>query len=246
MLPSHSSTGSNMRQGTKRKRSLASNCSGDTTGSIGRQVKYCVQEGRWPNHPLAEANTTPPDLLTYALHLGLCGIGAREVRELGLWAYLQSYEVHNQLAREEARAILDTKLDTADMYQHLSFFGKVLPYTEFFNMLDMLRHRIHVRGHKTSPEAEPTAATHEQEVDQDFSPEGLSELFAEFLEQHAQHTCRVAERRRRCIHLGQALLDAESADSYPQIIYGHLWNREQGPWSRFIHERDLEALWMPL
>ena len=86
-----------------------------------------------------------PDLLTYSLHLGLCGISEREVRELGLWAYLQSYEVHNPLAREEAQTVVDTKLASTDMYQHLSYFGKVLPYPAFFNMLDLLRHRMHAR-----------------------------------------------------------------------------------------------------
>ena len=83
MLSSHSSAGSNIRRGTKRRRGPGSHCTADSTGSLGRQVRQCVQEGRWPNHPLAEANTTPPDLLTYSLHLGLCGISEREVRELG-------------------------------------------------------------------------------------------------------------------------------------------------------------------
>ena len=246
MLSSHSSTGSNQRRGTKRRRSPGSHCTADSTGSLGRQVRQCVQEGRWPNHPLAEANTTPPDLLTYSLHLGLCGISEREVRELGLWAYLQSYEVHNPLAREEAQAVVDTKLASADMYQHLSYFGKVLPCSAFFNMLDLLRHRMHARKQDEGTKAEPPAATPEQEVNRSLSPGCLSELFAEFLEQHAQRTCRVAERRMRCIQLRQALRDAESAESYPQVIYTHLWRKEQGPWSRFIHERDIEALWMPL
>ena len=240
MLSSHSSTGSNQRRGTKRRRSPGSHCTADSTGSLGRQVRQCVQEGRWPNHPLAEASKTPPDLLTHSLHLGLCGISEREVRELGLWAYLQSYEVHNPLAREEAQAVVATKLASADMYQHLSYFGKVLPYSAFFNMLE------HARKQDAGTQAEPPAATPEQEVNRSLSPGCLSELFAEFLEQHAQRTCRVAERRMRCIQLRQALRDAESAESYPQVIYTHLWRKEQGPWSRFIHERDLEALWMPL
>ena len=156
------------------------------------------------------------------------------------------YITHLPLAREEAQTVVDTTLASADMYQHLSYFGKVLPYAAFFNLLDLLRHRMQARKHATDTKMVPAAATPEQEVNRGFSPGSLSELFTEFLEQYAQRTCRVAERRMRCIQLRQALRDAESADSYPQIIYEHLWHREQGPWSRFIHERDLEALWMPM
>ena len=65
MLSSHSSDGSSIRRGAKRKRGPGSHCTADSTGSIGRQARQCVQEGRWPNHPLSEASQTPPDLLTY-------------------------------------------------------------------------------------------------------------------------------------------------------------------------------------
>ena len=246
MLSSNNSTVSDLRQGNKRKRSQASIVSGYSEGSLERQAKFCVREGRWPSHPLADRTANVPDLMTIALHLGLHGICACEVRELGLWAYLKSLEVSHKFARDEAKAVLDRKLEQADMYQHLSFFGKLLPYTAFFNMLDVLRHRTQARENNKRSEAEPAAATPHDEGSSDFCPGTLSELFAEFLEQHAQHSCRPIERRMRCIQLRQALREADTADSYPRILYEHLWNKEQGPWSRFLHERDLEAFWMPL
>ena len=246
MLPSHSSTDSDLRKGNKRKRSQASVVSGCSDGSLERQATFCVREGRWPGHPLAENTANVPDLQTIALHLGLNAICTCEVRELGLWAYLKSLEVHNKFARDETKVVLDTKLEQADMCQHLSFFGKLLPYTAFFNMLDVLRHRVQVRENNRRSEVEPAAATQDNEGSQDFCPGTLSELFAEILEQHTQHSCRPIERRTRCIQLRQALREADSAESYPRILYEHLWNKEQGSWSRFLHERDLEAFWMPL
>ena len=132
MLPSHSSADDHMRKGTKRKHSRARYTSESSQSSQQRRTKHCVQEGRWPDHPLAETGTAQPLLQTLALQLGLCGVSAREVRELGLWVYLQANEVHPQPARDEARTILDTKLEAADMYQHLSFCRKVLPRTQSY------------------------------------------------------------------------------------------------------------------
>ena len=147
MLPSHSSADGHMRMETKRKRSPTRYTS-ESSQSSQRRVKHCVQEGRWPDHPLAETGTEQPLLQTIALQLGLCGVSEREVRELGLWVYLQANEVHPQSARDEARTILDTKLEAADMYQHLSFFRKVLPDTELSKMHDMLRNLIRAREHE--------------------------------------------------------------------------------------------------
>ena len=245
MLPSHSSADGHMRRGIKRKCSPTRCASESSQSSQQRRIKHCVQEGRWPDHPLAETGTEQPLLQTIALQLGLCGIGEREVRELGLWIYLRANEVHPQSAREEARTVLDIKLEAADMYQHLSFFRKVLPDTELSKMHDMLRNLICARAHEKRCCTLQSDGVHGQEGPPDLSPGSLSELYAEFLEQHAQHTCRVFERRMRCIQLRQALRDAESVEAYLRIIYSQLWDKEERAWSRFLHERDLDALWLP-
>ena len=245
MLPSHSSADGHIRRGVKRK-CRPSRCASDSSqSSQQRRTKHCVQEGRWPDHAPAERGTAQPLLQTTALQLGLCGIGEREVRELGLWVYLQANEVHPQSARDEARTVLDTKLEAADMYQHLSFFRKVLPDTELSRMHDMLRNLICAREHEKTCCTLQSDGVHGQEGPPELSPGSLSELYAEFLEQHAQHTCRVSERRMRCIQLRQALRDAESVEAYPHVIYSQLWDKEEGAWSRFLHERDLDALWLP-
>ena len=244
MLPSHGSTDSHMRKGTKRKRS-PTRCASESPQSSQARTKHCVQEGRWPDHPLAETGTAQPLLQTTALQLGLCGIGEREVRELGFVVYLQANEVLPQSARDEARTVLDTKLEAADMYQHLSFFRKVLPDTELSRMHDMLRNLTCAREHEKRCCAQQTDGVYGQEGPPELSPGSLSELYAEFLEQHAQHTCRVSERRMRCIQLRQALRDAESVEAYPHVIYSQLWNKEEGALSRFLHDRDLDALWLP-
>ena len=244
MLPSHSSADDHTRKGTKRKHSRARCTSESSQSSQQRRTKHCVQEGRWPDHPLAETGTAQPLLQTLALQLGLCEASEREVRELGLWVYLQANEVHPQSARDEARTILDTKLEAADMYQHLSFFRKVLPDTELSKMHDMLRNLICAREHEKRCCTLQSEGVYGQEGPPELSPGSLSELYAEFLEQHAQHTCRVSERRMRCIQLRRALRDAESVDAYPHVIYSQLWD-EEGAWSRFLHERDLDALWLP-
>ena len=246
MLPSHSSTDSHMHKGIKRRRSPTRCASGSSQSSQQRRIKHCVREGRWPDHPLAGTDTAQPLPQTLALQLGLCGVSEREVRELGLWVYLQANEVHPQSARNEARAILDTKLEAADMNQHLSFFGKVLPDTELSKMHNMLRNLICAREHEKRCCALQADGVHGQEGPPDISPGSLSELYAEFLERHAQHTCRVVERRMRCIQLRQALRDAESVEAYPHIIYAQLWDKEEGAWSRFLHKRDLDALWLPM
>ena len=124
------------------------------------------------------------------------------------------------------------------------FSGK-LPDTELSKMHDMLRNLICAREHEKKCCTLQSDGVHGPEGSPDISPGSLSELYAEFLERHAQHTCRVSERRMRCIQLRQALRDAESVEAYPHIIYSQLWDKEEGAWSRFLHERDLDALRLP-
>ena len=138
MLPSHSSADSNMRKGTMRKRSNASNDTESMQQGRKRETKHCVREGRWPCHPLAAAATAQTNLEDLALQLGLHGVSTTEVRELGLRIYLKTNEVRDPAACCEARTILDTKLGEADMYQHLSFFRKMLPDTALSDMHTML------------------------------------------------------------------------------------------------------------
>ena len=125
MLPSRSSTDSNVRKDTKRKRSHASNDTDSTQQGRKRETKHCVREGRWPRHPLGATTTIQENMEDLALQLGLHGVSTTEVRELGSWIYLKNNEVHDPTACSETRTILDAKLGRADMHQHLLFFGKV-------------------------------------------------------------------------------------------------------------------------
>ena len=148
MLPSYSSADSNMRKGTKRKRSNASNASNDNMQSDRkRETKHCVREGRWPCHPLVTDAAAQANLEVLALQLGLHGISDGEVRELGLWIYFKSNEVNDPRVCGEARSILDTKLEEADMYQHLSFFRKMLPDDALSDMHKMLHHLVLAKAH---------------------------------------------------------------------------------------------------
>ena len=245
MLPSHSSADSNMRKGTKRKRSNDSNDSMQSDRK--RETKHCVREGRWPCHPLVTDAAAQAKLEVLALQLGLHGISVGEVRELGLWIYLKSNEVNDPRVCGEAKSILDTKLEEADMYQHLSFFRKMLPDDALSDMHKILHHLVLTKAHaKRSADAQQDMETSNCETSPRVSIDDLLELYASFLEQYAQHTSRVVERRMRCIQLKQDLQEAKGAECYPHIIYRSLWRNEQGAWSQFLHERDLEDMWLPM
>ena len=247
MLPSHSSADSNMRKGKKRKRSNASNDTDSMQQGRKRETKHCVREGRWPCHPLVAAATAQNNLEDLALQLGLHGVGTTEVRELGLWIYLKTNEVRDPAACCEARTILDTKLGEADMYQHLSFFGKVFPDPALSDMQTMLHHHVFAKAHaKRSAETQNTGTARTSQTQQHVSTDSLLEMYAEFLERYAQKTCRVAERRMRCIQLKQELQEAAGTESYPYVMYKDLWHNEQGAWSQFLHEKDLEDMWLPM
>ena len=247
MLPSHSSADSNMRKGTMRKRSNASNDTDSMQQGRKRETKHCVREGRWPCHPLAAAATAQTNLEDLALQLGLHGVSTTEVRELGLRIYLKTNEVRDPAACCEARTILDTKLGEADMYQHLSFFRKMLPDTALSDMHTMLHHHVFAKTHaKRSAETQNTEAAGTSRAQQNVSTDSLLERYAEFLERYAQQTCRVVERRMPCIQLKQELQEAAGTESYPYVIYKNLWHNEQSAWGQFLHEKDLEDMWLPM
>ena len=147
MLPSHSFADSNMRKGKKRKRSNASNDTDSMQQGRKRETRHCVREGRWPRHPLGAAATVHDNLEDLALQLGLHGVSTTEVRELGSWIYLKTSEVHDSTACSETRTILDAKLGEADMYQHLSFFGEVLPGPALSDMHTVLHHYVFATAH---------------------------------------------------------------------------------------------------
>ena len=245
MLPSRSSTDSNMRKGTKRKRSNASNDSMQSGRK--RETKHCVQEGRWPCHPQVSVPATQTNLEVLSLQLGLHGISKEEVRELGLWIYLKAHEAWNPRVCSEARSILDTKLEEADMYQHLSVFREMLPEDALSEMHKIIHQLVLAKAYaKRVAETQQATEASTSRDSPNNSIDDLQELYASFLEQHAQHTCRVVERRMRCIQLKQDLREAEGTESYPQILYRSLWRNEQGAWSQFLHERDLEDMWLPM
>ena len=219
MLPSHSSADSNMRKGTKRKRSNASNDTYSLQQGRKRETKHCVREGRWPCHPLGATATVHDNLEDLALQLGLQGISTTEVRELGSWIYLKTNEVHDPTACSETRTILDAKLGEADMYQHLSFCGKVLPGPALSDMHTMLHHHVFAIAYaKRSASTQNAAGENTSQTQQHVSIDGLLEIFVEFLERYAQKTCRVVERRMRRIQLKQELQEAADAESYPYVI----------------------------
>ena len=209
MLPSHSSADSNVRKGTKRKRSIASDDTESMQSRRKRETKDFVREGRWPCHPLVETTADQRNREELALQLGLHGISVLEVRELGLWTYLKSQEVNDPAVCSEARTILDTKLEEADMYQHLSFFRKMLPDCALSDMQSMLHHLLSAKAHaKRHAETQQVAETNTCLANPGGNTDDLLELYALFLERHAQRTCRVVERRLRCIQLKQELKEA--------------------------------------
>ena len=145
------------------------------------------------------------------------------------------------------RTILDAKLGEADMHQHLSFFGKVLPGPALLDMRTMLHHHVFATVHAKSRASTQNAAdASTSQTQQHISIDGMLEIYAEFLERYAQKTCRVVERRMRCIELKQELQEAADTASYPYVIYKNLWHNEQGAWSQFLHEKDLEDMWLPM
>ena len=179
------------------------------------------------------------------IQLGLHGVSIEEVREVGLWIFLKTYEVRDPTACREARSILDTKLEEADMYQHLSFFRKTLPDDALSDMHKMLHHLVLAKAHaKRNGGEQQDMATSTRKTDPRVSIDDLLELYASFLAKCARRTSRVVERRMRCIQLKQDLQEAKGAESYPHIIYRSLWRNEQGAWSQFLHERDLEDIWL--
>ncbi|CAE7708298.1 unnamed protein product [Symbiodinium pilosum] len=148
-----------------------------------RETKHCVREGRWPCHPLVAAATAQNNLEDLALQLGLHGVGTTEVRELGLWIYLKTNEVRDPTACCDARTVLDTKLGEADMYQHLSFFRKVLPDTALSDMHTMLHHYVFAKAHaKRNAETQNTETAGTSQTQQHVSTDSLLEMYAEFLE----------------------------------------------------------------
>ena len=175
MLPSHSSADSNMRKGTKRKRSNASVDSMQSERK--REKKHCVREGRWPCHPLVTTTAAQANLEELALQLSLHGISVGEVRELGLWIYHKSNEVSDPRVSSEARSILDTKLGEADMYQHLSFFRKMLPDSALSDIHTMLHHLVLTRASaKRSAEAQQATEASMCSANPCVSIEDLQEL----------------------------------------------------------------------
>ena len=180
-------------------------------------------------------------------HFSWVGISAQEVRELGVWIYFKSEGASDPAVCSEARSILDTKLEEADMYQHLSFFRKMLSDCALSDMHSMLHHLVSAKAlAKRRAETQQVAETNTCVANPDGNKEDLLVLYALFLEQHAQRTRRVVERRLRCIQLKQEVKEASNTERYPHIIYRSLWRNEQGAWSKFLHERDMEDMWLPL
>ena len=123
------------------------------------------------------------------------------------------------------RTVLDTKLGEADMYQHLSFFRKMLPDTALLDMRTMLHDHVFAKTHaKRSAETQNTGTAGTSQAQQHVSTDSLLEMYAEFLERCAQKTCRVVERRMRCIQLKQELQEAAGTESYPYVIHKNLWH----------------------
>ena len=123
----------------------------------------------------------------------------------------------------------------------------MLPDDALSDMHKMLHHLVLTKAHaKRSAEAQQATETSICKASPRVSIDDLQELYASFLEQYVQHTCRVVERRMRCVQLKQDLQEAKGTECYPHIIYRSLWRNEQGAWSQFLHEKDLEDMWLPM
>ena len=127
------------------------------------------------------------------------------------------------------------------------FFRTMLPEDALSDMRKMLHQLVLTKAHaKRVAEAQQATEASTCRESPNISIDDLQELYASFLEQYAEHTCRVVERRMRCIQLKQDLQEANGTECYPRILYRSLWRNEQGAWSQFLHERDLEDMWLPM
>ena len=192
------------------------------------------------------ANTIDKQL---ALFLGLRGIDTVRVRTAGLELYFSEYGYGSPAERAEILPQLEAELGQCSMLKVVQFFRHFLEPDVFESFASTLY--TWIQDAQPDGVAGPSVLQSEQHRAEDSisyldsDKLHLLRAFRRFLEDVAQSSCTVFERKLRTEFLEKTVWEAE-AEQVAGCFYDALLPEEAEAWNRRLHEEGLDAYWMPV
>ena len=205
---------------------------------------YEVPAGRTPSAHVAD--TIDKQL---ALFLGLRGIDTDRVRSAGLELYFSEYGYGTPAEQTEILPQLEAELGQCSMLQVVQFFRHFLEPDVFESFANTLY--TWIQDAQPDEIAGPSNLQSEQHRAEDSisyldnDKLHLLRTYKRFLEDVAQSSCTVFERKLRTEFLERTVWEAE-AEQVAGCFYDALLPGEAEAWNRRLHEQSLDAYWMPV